>query len=308
MSALDDLRFDFWNAQALREAERTVLASEASLVVFVVVAGLLGLVVISMIAYVVSFSGYRLTRHSHGTLHVSRGLFTTLQVTIEQRRLHGVTVSESLLLRFVKGGKLSAIATGLGAGDEDDGGAMLVPPAPISEVRRVGALVAGNEEAVTGPLEAHGPAARRRRIARALSSAVVAAAAALLLWMYGEISLVLALVTIAALGVAGLALGVDRYRNLGSAVKDGRFIVSRGSLLRRRDVVADDGVIGWVVQASFFQRRAGLVTLNAATAAGSQHYGALDVPAARALALVAATNPGLLDPFVRGVGVPQQPS
>ena len=71
-----------------------------------------------------------------------------------------------------------------------------------------------------------------------------------------------------------------------------------GSLSRRRDVVARDGVIGWNVRQTFFQRRAGLVTLSATTAAGSQAYVVLDVDPQEAVRVVQETTPGLLEPFL----------
>jgi putative membrane protein len=55
------------------------------------------------------------------------------------------------------------------------------------------------------------------------------------------------------------------------------------------------GVIGWNVRTSFFQRRAGLVTLTATTAAGRQAYRILDVPIRDALALAEVATPGLFD-------------
>ena len=67
-------------------------------------------------------------------------------------------------------------------------------------------------------------------------------------------------------------LGLDRYRGLGHAVSGDYLVTRSGSLARHRDVVARDGMIGWNVEQTLFQRRAGLVTLRATTAAGSQSY------------------------------------
>jgi putative membrane protein len=53
-------------------------------------------------------------------------------------------------------------------------------------------------------------------------------------------------------------------------------------------------VIGWTVRQSPFQRRAGLVTVQAVTAAGDGGYHILDIGAADAVALVEAATPGLL--------------
>jgi len=61
-----------------------------------------------------------------------------------------------------------------------------------------------------------------------------------------------------------------------------------------------EGIIGVTLQRSFFQRRAGLTTLTATTAAGRQAYAVPDVPDAEALAVCDTAMPGLLDPFRAG--------
>ena len=75
--------------------------------------------------------------------------------------------------------------------------------------------------------------------------------------------------------------------------------------MRRTVVLRRGGVIGWRLTQSLTQRRAGLVTLHAVTAAGRGRYEVLDVGADRALELVEDVTPGLLAPFVidgRGAG------
>ncbi len=81
------------------------------------------------------------------------------------------------------------------------------------------------------------------------------------------------------------ALAADRYRSLGHRLTDGWLITRTGSLVRRRSVLSTDGIIGWRIHQSWFQRRQGLVSLAATTAAGRQHYVAHDIPAAAAIAL-----------------------
>src|SRR5207249_2741768 len=90
----------------------------------------------------------------------------------------------------------------------------------------------------------------------------------------------------------------DRYRNLGHALIGGRLVFQAGSLLRRRHILAGEGVIGWTVRRSYFQRRAGRVTLTATTAAGRQHHSTVDIPTADALTMAGAATPGLLTPFL----------
>jgi putative membrane protein len=62
-------------------------------------------------------------------------------------------------------------------------------------------------------------------------------------------------------------------------------------------VLARDGIIGWKVEQSFFQRRADLAMLVATTAAGRQHYDVVDVPVEEAYAVLARISPELVDQF-----------
>ena len=263
--------------------------------------------VASTVGYALAFWDFRLTRHPGGTLHVSRGLITTRATTIEERRLHGAEVSEPLLLRMVAGARLIAIATGLRVGrGAERGGSLLVPPAPRTEVQRVAAEVIGDAELVARPLAAHGPRARARRYTRALSGwALLVAALAVVHWAIGGPSWL----PVAALALlpAAAALAADRYRNLGHAIAHGRLVASSGSLVRRRCVLAAEGIIGWNVERSFFQRRAGLATLTATTAAGHQHYEVHDVEIGEALRVAEELLPGLAEPFLErrpGSGAP----
>lgn len=266
-------------------------------IVEVVVAAMLVVASASTAGYVLAFWRFRLTRHSGGTLHVTRGLVTIRATTIEERRLRGIEVSEPLLLRAVGGARCIAIATGLRVGrGAERGGTLLLPPAPRSEALRVAAAVIRRREPVTAPLRVHGPAARRRRYTRALPVCALVVAALTALWWAGLPAWVwlgsLALLPCGALAAA------DRYRGLGHAVVDGNLVSAAGSLVRRRNVLACEGIIGWNLRQSFFQRRAGLVTLTATTAAGRQAYHVQDVDAAEALRVAGEALPDLLTPFL----------
>jgi putative membrane protein len=72
----------------------------------------------------------------------------------------------------------------------------------------------------------------------------------------------------------------------------------QGSLDRRLDILECEGIIGWNLRESFFQRRAGLATLTATTAAGRQQYVVTDIPLPLALSLGDRALPGLLGPFL----------
>ena len=323
-------------------------------VIEVIVACLAFVAIASTAGYILAFWGFRLTRHSAGTLHVTRGLITSRATSIEERRLRGLEISAPFSLRAVGGARCIAIATGqrVGRGAER-GGTLLLPPAPAAEAERVAIEVLKADAPITTTLTAHGPRATRRRFTRALSAVVVLIVLVIGLrwlidgpaWMWQA---ALALIPI------GLALAVDRARNLGHAFvtgpaaasaasatasgddgddrhdgddrddrddrddsgddgdkggdggdsagstgnANGWLVTQQGSLVRRRSTLAGDGIIGWNLNRSFFQRRAGLATLTATTAAGRQHYEVPDVDLGHAVALADAAVPGLLRPFL----------
>ncbi|MEU7633141.1 PH domain-containing protein [Nocardia sp. NPDC049220] len=150
------------------------------------------------------------------------------------------------------------------------------------------------------PLISHGPAARRRRYVRALLPVVLAAAVLVSFFLAGQqYSPWLWLIPTVSLPAA-LALAEDRYRGLGHAVLPATattptWLVTRsGSLDRDRDCLKAPGVIGWTVRQTLFQRRAGIATVVAATAAGKKYYSVIDIPIEKAWQLIEAVTPGQL--------------
>ncbi len=262
--------------------------------------GLLGasvaIAALAVTAYVLSFWGFRLTRHRGGTLHTTRGLLTSRATSLEEARVRGVEIGEPLGLRLARAARLQAITTGLRRHEQREGSALLTPPAPSAVVSQVADEVVGDREAICGVLVAHGPAARRRRWTRAVGTAFVIAFGVLLArWRWG---LPLGLVGLGFLPlVASPWLAADRYAALGHLLTGRHIVVRSGSLTRRRDVVQRDGVIGVVLRESFFQRRAGVATLTVTTAAGKQGYHAIDLPAGRAVDLATQLLPGPVGQF-----------
>ncbi|MCB0894414.1 MAG: PH domain-containing protein [Nocardioides sp.] len=259
----------------------------------------LGLVVavslLSVAGYLVTNWGFRLT-HADRAWHLRRGLLTTRETTIDDERLRGVSVGEPLGLRAVGGGRAAAIATGLGRGQS----ALLVPPAPRAVVHGTAGAVLRDPGPLDAPLVDHGPRARSRRFTRALAPAVLVVLVAVVLvpaaglppWVAG----------LAALGLPlALGLAVDRARSLGHALVADYLVVRSGSLDRRREALEVDGVIGWNLRSTWFQRRAGLTTLVATTAGGRQSLTALDVPEPTAVALARAAHPQLVEQFLEEI-------
>ncbi len=266
-------------------------------------AGVIGLVVLlilvtvlAIVGYVVTNWGFTLTHAASGAWHVRRGLLTTRETSIDQERVSGVSVTETVGLRLAGGARVSAIVTGLGRSEA--GTAMLAPPAPRPVIDGVAAEVLGSARPLPTPLVGHGPRARTRRYSRALGPAavLVLAVALLLAWVESTPRWLLA-VAVLALPAAAL-LAWDRTRSLGHALVDGHVVARSGSLDRRHDALSVRGVIGWNLRSSWFQRRAGLTTLVATTAGGRQSVPVLDVPEELAVALALEATPGFVTQFL----------
>jgi putative membrane protein len=303
-NTFDDLGVDPRDVPAVDDATHRLATAPIWLGV-AVLAGLLlvAAVVGAVLLFAERWYDYRLTRESApqngtadgGALRVHRGLLTRRSLSVSERRIRGAAVVEPLLLRAGRGAQTRALSTGL-SGDAQSGA--LQPPAPRAEAHRVASIALREppELATLAPLLHHPRAALYRRLTRALLPAavvvVIAFAAGLVLdvtW-FGPTSLVMPPIA--------LLLALDRYRNLGHRLTP-RYLVTRtGSVQRETVALQRAGVIGWTFRQSVFQRRAGLVTVEAVTAAGAGGYPVLDVSAADGVALADATTPGLLTRFL----------
>ncbi|WP_102145307.1 PH domain-containing protein [Mycobacterium hubeiense] len=273
----------------LDAAERFGVAASVALLVVVV---LVLSVVLSVLRSLVTY-GNLVLRRDADVLHLEHGLLRLRQHTFDMRRLRGGTLREPLLVRLFGGARLDAVMTGVGGAGE---ASVLLPPCPAHTAQWVLTELINRPDAVTGPLRPHGPVATRRRWTRALLGpavlAVVLGVLAAPLWVW---PLWAVLVGCCAL------LAFDRSRSLGHRVGDGWLVARTGSLQRRRDCIATAGIIGWTVRQTFFQRRAGVATLIAATAAGVKSYQVIDVPAEWAWAIAGTASPWVADSaWVRG--------
>jgi putative membrane protein len=270
-----------------------------SLVVLVPLLVVAALVVVSLLSiggYLVTNWGFRLTRtRGAGTWHLTRGLFTTRETTLDDDRVAGVNLSEPLGLRAARGARLSAIVTGLDR--KQQGSSTLVPPGPRAVVERVAREVLDTAEPVDSPLVGHGPRAARRRWTRALLPAFLAATACVVVVLLGAATWVLA--GLAVLPLAAL-LALDRTHSLGHVLVAGHLVARSGSLVRRRRILEVEHVIGWNLRSTWFQRRAGLTTLVATTAGGSQSVPVLDLPEDEAVRVARAAHPHLVAQFLVG--------
>ncbi|GAA1750987.1 PH domain-containing protein [Nonomuraea bangladeshensis] len=259
----------------------------------------------AVLLFAESWGRYRLDREP-GRLRLRRGLLTTRSLTLEERRLRGVEVSEPLLLRLGGGARVKAIATGLGkaADSESEDVGALTPPLPRPLAWRLADAVArGNAGTDAGAgLVRHPPAAQRRRVVRAVVVVVVLAAVAGVVswwvpwpqpWMRAWVWAVPAVAAPVAWWGA-----VTGARSLGHALAGRHLVTRHGAVVRRTVALERAGISGWTITESFFQRRAGLVTVSATTAAGDGHYEVLDVGRGDGLELAARAAPDLLEPFL----------
>lgn len=258
--------------------------------------GLLGVTVLlaavigSLLLFVARWSGYRLTREPDGTIRVHRGLLTRRSLSVSESRLRGVEIAEPMLLRAGRGAQTRALSAGLA---KDAQGGVLQPPVPRAEAHRVASAVAREApaEITDAPLRRHPAAAGRRRLTRALGPTAVLVVAAFLVepHVVGPFSLVL-------LPVMTL-VGLDRARVLGHTLTSGYLVVRQGSVVRRTVALQRTGVIGWTVRQSPFQRRSGVVTVEAVTGAGRGAYPVVDITAADAVELMAQVTPEVVAPI-----------
>ncbi len=266
--------------ESLRPDLDDALLAGLRAVVVLVVGALLLLLVGSVVGAAIVNWGFRLVRRG-GSLVAVRGLITRRHTELEIDRIRGATVAEGAGMRLVRAARVNALVTGLG--DAARRG-QLLPLGPRSEAWTLAHRLV--EE--PGPLVAHPPAARRRRIVRAtLAGLVVTAAGLAATALAGWWELLVAGLILLVLGVP---LGLGRYAALGHATGPRSFSVRSGWLVREQAVLQRRAVVGWQVQQTFFQRRAGLATVLACVGAGRGGYGALDMAADEVAGFTAAAS------------------
>lgn len=309
----------FFKSDTAHEVGQSSAAVITGVIALLFVALLIIVSLAGCVRYLMTWYGLRVLDDGT-TLTVRHGLFTTRQTTLDLARLRGATVNEPLLLRLARAGELEAIMTGTSPRQK------ILPQAPRPAVDRTLAYLLGIGSAanaaatqpfrvaggypgsgefglpaaVTVPLRAHGAAAMRRRYTRTLGPlAAVAVLLAVISLAGGEIPGWLWVVLVVLTPFAAV-LAWDRYRGLGHAVipaaggKPAWLVTRSGSLDRDRDCLEAPGIIGWTVRQTFFQRRAGVATVVAASAAGKKRYHVLDLPVEQAWALIEAVTPGQL--------------
>lgn len=250
----------------------------AAMVAAVLIASVLLAVMRSLLTY-----GNLVLLRREGFLELRHGLLRVREHTYDTSRLRGGTLRQPLLVRALRGARLDAVMTGVhGAGESS----MLLPPCPAATAESVLTGLVGSSDVVSGPLRGHGRRAAARRWTRALGVPVAAGVALAFVDTPGWLWAVWAVV----MGCCAL-MAADRVRALGHRVDVDWLVARAGCLERRRDCLATAGIIGWTVRQSPMQRRARVVTLVAATAAGAKRYPLIDVPEQQAWAVAATASP-----------------
>jgi len=275
---------------ALTSVQRLSVAGIVGVIVVVVLAAS---VVLAVLRSLLTWGNLVLSRQADA-LHLRHGLLRVRERTYDMSRLRGGTLRQPVLVRIFGGARLDAVMTGVhGAGESS----VLLPPCPVATAESVLTGLVGDPDVVTGPLRGHGRRAASRRWTRALGVPVLlgaAIAAAAALWGISVVPVWVWPTWIAVTAWCAL-LAADRIGALGHRV-DGSWLVMRsGSVERRRDCIATAGIISWTVRQSPFQRRVGVATLVAATAAGIKRYPLIDVPEEQAWAIAAQASPWVAD-------------
>ncbi|PZG01815.1 hypothetical protein C1J01_47820, partial [Nonomuraea aridisoli] len=228
-----------------------------------------------------------------GYLVAERGLINRRSVSLESQRVRGYEIVDGLAERWAGVVRVWAIVTGLG--DSETRG-QLLPDVPRGVAYQVAADAIGPYRSELRP---HPPVARRRRLFRAVFPwLVVALASAAAAWATGATLWWVLLVLALLLAALGVPLGLDRYASLGHGYDGVRLSVRSGSLRRAQAVIERRAVVGWRLRQTWFQRRAGVLTLIAGVGAGKGGYSAVDVSETQAADFPAEVTPEWLTPFL----------
>ena len=289
-----------WNQETATSAWRWLTQFAAVAVVLVLAVGALTLwLVVSVAGYVLQWWGFRLVRE-HGSLHLTSGLVTTRSITVEEAKVRGVEMTEPVLMRLVGGAELSTLATGV-----ENGVTQVLPPCPREVAVAVGEAVLGHPGPLRERLVEHGPRARRRAWFRQVRNALDVIVLLAVGWWWFDLTWWWLVAVGGALLVLAAAAGEASYRHLGHALAADHLVAGGGTFARIRTVLETDGIIGWVVSQSWWQRRIGLADLTATTAAGTERVLVRDVRLDVAVALADRATPGLLTDFVERAPTPE---
>lgn len=268
--------------------------------VIMLVVGLLATVAL----YVESWWAYDLQRVPGPTLQARRGLFVRRSLSLAEDRLRGIELIEPFGARLLGAGRLEAVATGIKKNKQDqktEASKVLLPEAPRAHTDSVAADILREPRTPTAAaLASHPRAALRRRLTWAFA-AVAAVCGVLVIIGAPTTDVLLHIAWIAALVLTPFAAfaAVQCYRNLGHGSTGDYTVIRSGIVARRTAALRRDGIIGWTFRQTPWQRRSGLLTVTATTAANNGAYSARDADAVEAVQFADDMVPGLLTPFLQ---------
>ncbi|MEI5103146.1 PH domain-containing protein [Streptomyces sp. PmtG] len=299
---LDTLGLDITSNHAARQTWDWLSSLPVAVAAAVVAAVLLAIGVAgSLVSFTEAWYGHRLEREPGGSLHLSRGLLTSRSVSVAERRICGVELSSPLPLRWCAAARLTLLATGLGtgAGRLQPGAAAaagtpeLRAPGHGRRPRRGAFADRTSGTARSPPARTAPPPGARMPGGPSAGAAALAGAGQVIGPLPWWSALAAALLTAGP----GALLALDAYRGLGHALCGDYLVVRQGTFVRRTVALRRDSVVGWTGRQSFAQRRAGLFTLTATTAAGSGAVHIRDVDVADGWRFAESALPGLVGPF-----------
>lgn len=229
-------------------------------------------------------------------LRTRRGLFSTREVNRDEARTRGLSIGEPLLWRWMGMADTNVITTGLDLWDTTEPTAIL-PRGPKSVALDVATRVLGEPCPINTPLPRHPRAALRRRLwwATLLTTVAVGFVAIPVATGAAPIWVLWAAIALWPLALAAAAIA---YRALGHAISGDYLVVRSGLLSRTTSALRRDAVSTIAVRQSLLQKRLGLSTVSAMTAAGWSTYEAPDVATSEAVSFAMQAAPGLIDEFL----------
>lgn len=243
----------------------------------------------------------RVRTDSTSFLRTRRGLLSTREVNRDEARVRGLSIAEPLLWRWMRMADTTLITTGLSIWSPEQPSAIL-PRGPKGVATDVARQVLGTPSPLDAPLPRHPWAALRRRLwwATAITALTIGIVAAPVATGAAPWWLLWAAIGTWPITLAGAAVA---YGALGHAI-DGEYLIVRSGLMSRStSALRRDAVSTIAVRQSILQKRLGLSTVSAMTAAGWSVYEAPDVAASEAVSFAAAAAPGLIDEFLEPAAV-----
>ncbi len=250
----------------------------AALAIMVLAFFVLGWLV-SIVATVVRFHGFTLTRHGDD-LRREHGLFSRRHTTVPLARVQAVRVEQTLPRRALGLVALKIDTAGAGPHAGSGGrGEAHIPIARLPDLDRLLPSILADGAVDPRRLRPVAPASRRRETTRLSATALLVAAA---LWVSGIPRPWLALLLLPAAWLLARA----RYRSRGWELSRSHLLARDGVLTRTTWIVPERKIQTLHVTQTPFQRRWDLATLLVDTAAGTRAARVIDLTGPTAVALM----------------------